>query len=229
MSLELESADRIGYLLDRVAAAVGPVVHRVDTPFVAGAVMCGAQDAVHDRIAHVDVPRCHVDLCPQRPRSVLECARVHAREEVEVLLGAPVAIRALFARLGQGAAVFPDLFSGQVADEGLAGLDELNGKLVELFEVIRCVVLAVVPGEAEPLDIFLYRIDVLDILPARVCVVEPEVAEAAVLSGDAEVEADRFRVAYMEVAVRLGREPRVDPSVVLPGPDVVLDYRPDES
>ena len=62
------------------------------------------------------------------------------------------------------------------------------------------------PLEAEPADVRFDRVDVLDVLLEGVGVVEAEVAGAAVLLRDAEVQADRLGVADVEVAVRLGRE-----------------------
>ena len=59
---ELERAHGVGDVLDGIRLAVGVVVHGVDAPLVAGAVMRGVQDAVHDRVAHVEVGRGHVDL-----------------------------------------------------------------------------------------------------------------------------------------------------------------------
>src|SRR6185312_4276201 len=51
---------------------------------------------------------------------------------------------------------------------------------------------------------------------------------AGELAREAEVEADRFRVAEMQVAVRLGREARRDASAVLSGGAVVDDDLADE-
>src|SRR5690606_25594364 len=51
----------------------------------------------------------------------------------------------------------------------------------------------------------------------RVRVVHPQVAEAAELLGDAEIQADRLRVADVQVAVRLGREARVHTAAVPSG------------
>ena len=107
--LELQRADGVRDPLDRVRLAVRVVVHRVDAPLVAGAVVLGVQDAVHHRVAHVEVGRRHVDLGAQRARSVGELAGLHAREQVEVLLHGAVAVRALLAGLGERAAVLPDL------------------------------------------------------------------------------------------------------------------------
>ena len=61
-------------------------------------------------------------------------------------------------------------------------------------------------------------IDVLVLLLGRVGVVVAQVALAAVLCGDAEVQADRLGVADVQVAVGLRRETRRHPAVVLTAP-----------
>ena len=156
--------------LDRVGQRVGEVVHRVDAPRVAGAVVRRAcRMRYMHRIAHVDVGRGHVDLRPQRARAVRELAGPHPREQIEVLrrpsgrgtgcscpgsVSVPRCSRISSAR--------------QVVDVGLALLDQLHGAVVELLEVVRGVVqLASVPVEAEPADVLLDRLDVLDVLLRR--------------------------------------------------------------
>ena len=84
------------------------------------------------------------------------------------------------------------------------------------------------PIEAEPADVLLDRLDVLDVLFRGVGVVEAQVAGAAELGGDAEIEADRLGVADVQVAVGLGREARGDTSGVLPRADVLSHDGPDE-
>ena len=53
-------------------------------------------------------------------------------------------------------------------------------------------------------------IDILDVFLGRVGVVHAQVADAAELARDAEVQADGFRVADVQVAVRLRRKARVN-------------------
>ena len=82
------------------------------------------------------------------------------------------------------------------------------------------------PVEAEPADVGLDGVDVLLLFLHRVRVVEAQVAAAAELVGDAEVQADRLRVADVEVAVRLGREARddgVDAALAQVGGDDLAD------
>ena len=118
VDVEFERADRVGDVLDRVALPVGVVVHRVDAPLVARAVVAGMDDAVHDRVAEEHVGMRHVDLGAQHLLAVGELARLHAFEQVEVLLRRTVAPRRLFARLGDRAAAFADLLLRLVVDIG---------------------------------------------------------------------------------------------------------------
>ena len=60
--------------------------------------------------------RRHVDPRAQHVRAVRELARPHAREQIEVLLDARLAVRTVGARLGQRAADSPDLLGGEAVD-----------------------------------------------------------------------------------------------------------------
>ena len=226
MILELERAEGVGDALDCVRLAVGEVVQRIDAPLVAGPRVGCVQDPVEHRVAHVDVGRGHVDLCPEHFGAVRKLPRAHALEQVEVLIDRTVAPGAVLARLCEGAAVLPDLVGGEVVDVGLAGLDQVYGPVVELVEVVGGEVEMLAPVEAEPADVFLDRVDVLLLFLDRVGVVEAQVAAAAELLGDPEVERDRLGVAEVEVSVRLGREARHDlrnPALAHVGGDDLAD------
>ena len=60
--------------------------------------------------------------------------------------------------------------------------DQALGKLIELLVVIGRIVLAAGPVEPEPVDVFLDRVDVLDVLFDRVGVVETKIAVAPELA-----------------------------------------------
>jgi Flp pilus assembly protein TadD len=227
MVLELQRADRVGDVLDGVRLAVGEIVARIDVPGVAGARMVGMQNAIEHGIAQVDVARGHVDLRPQHPRAVRELAGAHAREQVEVLLHRAVAVRAVATGLGQRAAAQADLLLGLVVDIGLAGPDQVLRPGVELLEIIGSKVQVRSPVEAEPAHVALDGVDVFLLLLGRVGIVEPQVAAAAELLGNAEVEADRLGMPEVEVAVGLRREARHH-TVGLPGSKVVSDNVADE-
>ena len=151
--LELQGADRVGDAFDRIGLPVGEIVHGVDAPLIAGAVVAFVQDAVHDRVAQVEVAGGHIDLGPQDARPVGELALAHALEQVQVLVYRAVAIGAFVPRLGERAAVLADLFGAEVVDVRFALLDQADGPGVELVEVIRSEEQAVFPIEAQPADV----------------------------------------------------------------------------
>ena len=100
MVFELERAQGMRDRFERVAERVRKIVHRVDRPFVAGVLMANMPDAVQGRIAKIDIRRRHVDLRAQHVLAVRELAGAHALKQVEVVLDAAVAVRAVPARLG---------------------------------------------------------------------------------------------------------------------------------
>ena len=226
--LELQRADRMGDPLDEVTEAVGEVVHRVDAPRIAGPVVALLLDPVDDRIAHGDVRRGHIDLCPEDVRPVHKRTGSHPLEKVQILLDGAVAVGTLFSRLGQRAPVLPHLVRVEVADIGQTFSDELLGIPVELFIVAGGVIEAIPPVETQPFHIPDDRPHVFHALPAGVRVVHAQVAASAVLGGDPEIEADRFRMSDVGVAVRFGRKARGHAPPEFAGFDVVVDDVPDE-
>ena len=221
--LVLERADRVRDALDRVRLPVSPVVHGIDAPRVARALMRGLADAVHHRVAQVDVAGGHVDLRAQGPGAVVELAHPHAVQEIQVLLDRAVAVRALAPRLGQRAAILGHLLGREVVHVGLARLDELHRPRVQLLEVVARVVEMRTPVVAEPAHGVDDRVDVLLALLGGVGVVEAQVAAAAELLGHTEVNGDRQGVADVQIAVRLGRKARDDLAAEPPAGVVLQD------
>ena len=147
-------------------------------------------------------------------RAVLELTGPHPPEEVQVLFDRPLPVRTRTSGLGDGTAVGADLFFVQAIDVSVAVLDESFGVGIKLLEVIRGVVEVAVPVEAQPLHGLFDGLDILGVFRRGVGVVEAEVAArgdlGGVVLGDAEVKADAFGVADMEVAVGFGRKARDD-------------------
>src|ERR1035437_7645768 len=79
------------------------------------------------------------------------------------------------------------------------------------------------PRADEPVHIRLDGLDILNVFLRGIGVVQAQVANAAELAGDAEVQADAFRVADVQVAVRLRRKARVDARIF-----VLRDVRGDD-
>ena len=203
------------------------VVHRIDAPRVAGVLVLDVADAVDRRVAQVDVARAHVDLDAQGARAVGELAGAHAPEQVEVFFDAALAERRIAAGFRERAAIRAYLLGGQVADEGLAVGDQFFRALVEDVEIVGGMA-QLVPFETQPAHVLLDRLDVLDVFLGRVGIVEAQIAAAAELARDTEIQADRLGMADMQIAVGLRWEAGRDAARVLAGGLVVDDDLADE-
>ena len=184
------------------------IVHRIDTPLVARAVMGDVRNAVDDRIAHIEIRRAHIDFCPQDARAVLEFTGSHAAKQVKIFLHRAIAVGALFARLSERAAVCANFICRQVVHIGLAQFDQAHGTFIDKIEIVGGIV-EVIPLKAEPLDVLQNRIDILRILFYGVGIVEAEIAFAAVFHSGGEIDADRLGMADVQIAVRLRGEARL--------------------
>ena len=213
---------------ERVRNRMREIVHGIDAPFVARPVMRNLLDAIQRGIAHVEVSRGHVDLRPKNALAFFEFARAHPREQVQVFCDGTIAIGTVPARFGQGSPVFADLICREVLDVGLAFFDELNGALVEFFKIVGSVVQPVAPVEAQPADVAHDVLFELHGLLVGIGVVEAKIAQAVVFGGDLEVQAQRFRVADMQVPVGFGREARVHFSAIFVGFQVFCDSGSDK-
>ena len=226
--LELQRAQGMRDLLDGVRQRMREIVHRIDAPGIARAVMHGVRDAVDDGIAHRDVRRRHVNLGAQDVAAVGELSRLHAREDIKILLDAAAAARALPARLRQRAAIGADLLRRQVVNVGQPLLDQGPCILVKLLKVVRRIVAAIAPGESQPPDVLLNRVDVLRVLLRRIRVVKTQVAKPRILFRRAKVQADRLRMTDVEIAVRFGRKARMHALGMLAALPVLVDDVVDE-
>ena len=106
------------------------VVHRVDAPFVAGAVVFSIQDAVHHRVAHVQIGRRHIYFRAKHMCAIGELARFHTLQQVDVLFDRAIAVGASLAGLGKGATILPYLILAQTVHISLVLENKLLGKLV---------------------------------------------------------------------------------------------------
>ena len=207
MVLKFQAAQAEGDTLDGVLDRVCEVVHRIDAPLVALAVMLDVLDAVDGRVAHIHVRACQVDLGAQRLFAVGKLARAHTAEEVKVFFRRAVAVGAGAAGLaGVVAAVLLHLLAGQVVHIGLALLDELLGVLVAALKIITAVENAAVRLSTQPFQVLQDTLHVLVTLAGGVRVVKAQVEQAAVVLGDGIVDEDRLGGADVQVAVRLRRE-----------------------
>ena len=212
---ELQRADAVGDVLQRVLNGVGEGVHGVDAPGIARVVVRGAADAVDGRVAQVDVGRGHVDLGAQHGGTVGQQAVFHVGKALQVLGHAAVAVGAVFAGGGEVAPVGAHVFGRLLIDIGQALLNQVDGCAVHEVKVVAGVVqvavaLRVLPVKAEPAHGIFDAFDVFLFFFFGVGVVKAQVANAVVIAGQAKVQANAFGVAHVQVAVGLGRKARAD-------------------
>ena len=219
MIFKLQRAKRVRDPLDGIRLAMSVVVHRINAPFIAGTMMLGVQDSVHHGIAQVEIGRGHINLRAKNARAIEEFSGAHALEQIQILFDRPVAIGTVFSRLSQRAAVFANFIGGEVVDVRFAIFDQFDCPFVELVEIIGRIEQPV-PLEAEPIHVSLDGLDVFRFFFLGIGIVEAKVGTSAKFVGQAEVNADGFRVADVQVAVGLGRKTRLHTAVVLVGLEV---------
>ena len=118
---------------DVIAERVRPVVHRINAPFVAGAMMRCVPDPIEHRIAQPDVRRVHVDLCSQRASAIGKFARFHSRKQIEIFIDRTVAKAAVLSET----AILVRFLGSHVINVRLAFADEFHCILVKPIEIIR--------------------------------------------------------------------------------------------
>ena len=158
--------------------------------------------------------RSHIDFGAQDMGAVLEFTGLHAAKEQHVFIRRPLAVGRVFARLGQRAAIGAHFVGILTVDIGMSGLDQVFGTgdhPVEIVGgVVKVVFVFVLPGKTEPAHSVDDRVDVFGFFLFRIGVVKAQVAAATIVARQAEVQADRFGVAKVQVTVWLRRKTRTD-------------------
>ena len=196
---KFQCADRMRDAFERIFQRMRVGVHRINAPFVAGAVMMAAFDAVQNRIAQIDIGRAHIDFCAQHQGTICVLSVAHFAKQREIFRDASIAMWRIGAAFSERAAMFANFVGSQTIDIGKSFFDQAFGKLIHPIEVIRGVVEIVLARarvlEAEPMDAVDNGIDIFLLFFFRVCIVKTQMAAAAVIVGEAEVKADRLGVA----------------------------------
>ena len=141
-------------------------------------------------------------------------AALHFTKARQVFCRGAAAKGAVHAGFAEVTAAEAHLLGRLFVDIGVAGFDQVLGRAVHEVEVVaglvRFVVARLAPVKAQPLHRFDDAVDVLGVFFFRVGVVKAQVAHAAIVACQAEVDADAFGVANVQVAVGLGREAGAD-------------------
>jgi hypothetical protein len=124
--------------------------------------------------------------------------------------------------------MLPDLVRAQAVHVSLAALNELDGKLEKLFKIIGGIKKTVSPVEPQPVDIINDGFHIFEGLASRVSVIHAKITRTIVLGCDAEIKANRFCVANVEVAVRFRWKSSGNTTSMLVGLKIVLNYFTDK-
>ena len=198
---------------DGVTLPVCEVVHRVNTPLVARAVVMGVFDAVHDGVAQVHVGGTHVAFGTQYPSAIGEFPVFHAFKQVQVFSNAALAVGTFGARCRRIAFLRFDFFLGRIVHVGQALFDQFHGKIVELRKIIRSKTL-IVPFGTQPTHIGPDAVHVFHFFGYGIGVVKTQIELALVTLGNAIIDGDGLGVANMQIAIGLWRETGVNPASV---------------
>ncbi len=189
------------------------IIGRIDAPGRAGAIVRDMSDAIQHGITEINVRRGHVDFGAEHMCAVREFSRAHPAKEVEVFFYATRAKGTGLAWLSQRASVSAHFVGRQAVDIGAVLSDQRHRVCVEALKVVGGKEQLIVPVKAEPTHIVLNRLDIFGVFRRRISIVHAEMADAPRLFiRNAEVEANRFGMADMEIAVRFRWEAGDDPS-----------------
>ena len=209
--------------LNRVADAVRVIVERIDTPLASRTVMLRVTNTINRGVTQIHVRRRHFDFQPQHLSSVSMQTPFHLVEEAQVFFNASITKRRVFARLRQRTAIGANVLRRLAIDVGQTAFDEVLREGVERVEIVARVEQMVLERETQPLDHFFDRLFVLDVFLDGIGVVETQMAHAVVVFGEAKVQANRFCVADVKIAVGFRWEACDDFAAVLAGRVVRVD------
>ena len=171
----------MGNALDGILDGMCKIVHRIDTPFISGIVMCHVRHTINNRISHVHIWACHIDSGAQNLFAVGIFARFHLFKQSEVFFYASLCTGIHLAGLGQRTAVFTDLIRGKIRNVSFAFLNQLYSALIHLVEIVGCKEQSVLPVSSQPFDIGFNGLNKLRFLLSRIGIIKTHVEFTIVL------------------------------------------------
>ena len=188
---------------------VREVIHRIHAPGVAGIVMGRMHHSIKNRVAHVHIPRLHVDISAQNCPTIFKASLTHLFEKLEALFHRTLTMRRWRSSLGHIAALLADFLGRLGIDVSQLFFDQAYGAVVEELKVVARKIKMLAPVVSQPGDVLFDRIDILRILFHRVSIIESQMTAGTnftILLGQTKIHPDRFGMSNMEVTVGLGWE-----------------------
>ena len=219
---ELQGADGVSHTFQVVTLTMREVIHGVGIPFRAGTPVGQVEHAVHDGVAEMHVGRSHVYLGTENHLARFHVAAVHLTEQAQRFLSGAVTVGAVRTSLRGGSLLLGYLLARLFVHVGTPLQYAPLGKVPEVLEIVAGIAY-LAPFEAQPLDVALYGFYIFCIFFLGIRVVHAEVAHAAELLGNAEVNSNGLGMSYVQVSVRFRRKACLQSSAVLSFFQV-LDY-----
>ena len=193
----------MSYALDRIFLTMGKIIGRINIPGIASAVMSHLFDSVHHRVAHIYIRRSHINLSAQSHGSLVDSPQLHLLKQRQALFSRSFAIGAVFAHLGKSAAELTHLFGVKLTDISFAFANQILRPAIQLTKIIRGKLGLTRPIKTKPFNVFDNCLNIFVIFFFRVGIIKAQIAGSAKLLGKAEIQADRFGMAYMQIAIWL--------------------------
>ncbi len=130
------------------------IIHRVDFPCGAGAMMGSLDDAVHNGITEMHIGRRHVDLCTEHSRTLIKFAIVHADEKIEIFFRCAVTIWTFLSGDSGSAFLLRYLLGCLVVDISFSFFYQSYSEIKKLWKIIGSIILSVTPVKSQPMYVF---------------------------------------------------------------------------
>ena len=200
--LEFQCTDRMCDSFDCILDRMSEVIHRINAPGVSGSVVSHVSYTVDNRVTHVHIRRCHVDLGTKNFFSIGIFAGFHFFKKLKVFFNRTIAVWTFFTRLCQSSAVLTDFIGSQVADISLSFFDQFDGCFVHLSEIIGSEEKSVLPVGTKPFDISFNRFYKFTFFFCRVRIIKTHIKLAVVFFGKSVIQKNGFGMPDMEVSIR---------------------------
>ena len=136
------------------------VIHRVHFPFITRLVMFRMQDTIQNRIAHMYIGTCHINLGTKNSFTFFKLTITHFFKTRKVFSNACIAIRRVFTRFNKIATIQLNFFRALQIDISIALFNQLNCPRIQLIKISRCITWLALPFEAKPFHIIFNTIDI---------------------------------------------------------------------
>ena len=192
-------------MLNRIANAVGEVVHGVHAPSIAGALVGSVSNAINHRITHIQIWRGHINFQARHMGPVRKFSSPHASKQVYILIYRTLTVRAVFAGLRQRATGGANFLRVQRTDVGLAIAHQCFSVVVDLLKIVRRMGNGL-PLKTQPRHIVLNGFHIFVAFFDGVGVIKAQVGCTAIFFSDTKIQTDAFGVTDMQESIGLGRK-----------------------